>query len=277
MMPGMARVPEGPPPPPVVQRLRLQYAKRGRLRFSSHRDFQRALERALRRAGVPMAYSAGFNPHPKISYANAAPTGAASEAEYVELGLARRCEPEAVRAALDRALPPGLDIVTMVEAGPGALAERLQASRWQIRLPGVPTALLRVAVDALMAATSVPVQRLTKAGQRTVDARSALVRAEVLVDPAAAGNRPADPAGGQSQASRASSPPADCAILDMVVRHTTPAVRPDDVLAALRVVADLAPPSPPVATRLAQGPLDEADGAVADPLAADQTTSASDA
>ena len=277
MMPGMARVPEGPPPPPVVQRLRLQYAKRGRLRFSSHRDFQRALERALRRAGVPMAYSAGFNPHPKISYANAAPTGAASEAEYVELGLARRCEPEAVRAALDQALPPGLDIVAMVEAGPGALAERLQASRWQIRLPGVPTALLRVAVDALMAAASVPVQRQTKTGQRTVDARSALVRAEVLVDPAAAGNGSADPAEGQSQASRASSPPAECAILDLVVRHTTPAVRPDDVLAALRVVADLAPPSPPVATRLAQGPLDEADGAVADPLAADQATSASDA
>ena len=71
----MARSPTGPPPPPTVQRLRLRYAKRGRLRFSSHRDFQRAFERALRRAEVPMAYSAGFSPHPKVSYANAAPTG----------------------------------------------------------------------------------------------------------------------------------------------------------------------------------------------------------
>ena len=67
----------------AVQKLRVHYAKRGRLRFSSHRDFQRALERALRRAEVPMAYSAGFSPHPKISYANSAPTGVASEAEYV--------------------------------------------------------------------------------------------------------------------------------------------------------------------------------------------------
>ncbi|MEI8261382.1 MAG: TIGR03936 family radical SAM-associated protein, partial [Actinomycetes bacterium] len=67
---------------PTVQKLRLRYAKRGRLRFSSHRDFQRALERALRRADIPMAYSAGFHPHPKVSYANAAPTGVASEAEY---------------------------------------------------------------------------------------------------------------------------------------------------------------------------------------------------
>ena len=105
-MPGR-RVPEGPPPAPVVQRLRLRYAKRGRLRFSSTRDFQRALERALRRADVPMAFCAGFHPHPRISYANAAPTGTASEAEYVELSVTERVDPEAVRAALDEALPEG--------------------------------------------------------------------------------------------------------------------------------------------------------------------------
>src|SRR6266568_5913989 len=101
------RVPEGPPPPPVVQRVRIRYAKRGRLRFSSHRDFQRAFERALRRAGVPMAYSAGFSPHPKVSYANAAPTGVASEAEYVEISVVERREPSWVRQALDDSLPPG--------------------------------------------------------------------------------------------------------------------------------------------------------------------------
>ena len=53
--------------PPVAQRLRIRYAKRGRLRFTSHRDVARAFERALRRAGMPMAYSSGFTPHPKIS------------------------------------------------------------------------------------------------------------------------------------------------------------------------------------------------------------------
>src|SRR5215471_16243488 len=103
------RTPEGPPPPPVVQRLRLQYAKRGRLRFTSHRDFARAFERALRRADIPMGYSAGFTPHPKISYVGASPTGVASEAEYLEIGLVEPREPEAVRAAIDAALPDGLD------------------------------------------------------------------------------------------------------------------------------------------------------------------------
>ena len=89
---------------PIAQKLRVRYAKRGRLRFSSHRDFQRALERALRRAGVPMAYSAGFSPHPKISYSNSAPTGVASEAEYVEIGVTRHCDPTKIRVELDAAL-----------------------------------------------------------------------------------------------------------------------------------------------------------------------------
>src|SRR5580765_183122 len=108
------RTPEGPPPPPTVQRLRVRYAKRGRLRFTSHRDFARAFERALRRAEVPMAYSAGFSPHPKISYIGASPTGVASEAEYLELGLAAVRDPDALREALDAALDRGLDIVELL-------------------------------------------------------------------------------------------------------------------------------------------------------------------
>ena len=94
------RVPDGPPPAPVVQKLRLRYAKRGRMRFTSVRDFQRALERAVRKAELPIGFSAGFHPHPKISYANAAPSGAASEAEYAEIGLTARCDPDDVMCVL---------------------------------------------------------------------------------------------------------------------------------------------------------------------------------
>src|SRR5881227_2536955 len=144
------RVPEGPPPPPVAQRIRIRYAKRGRLRFSSHRDFQRAFERALRRAEVPMAYSAGFSPHPRISYANSAPTGAASEAEYLEIGVTRRCDPGQLRAALDEALPPGLDVVDVVEAQPPAFVERLEASLWRVELPGVEPAVAAAAMEAFL-------------------------------------------------------------------------------------------------------------------------------
>ena len=144
------RIPEGPPPPPAVQKLRIRYAKRGRLRFSSTRDFARALERALRRSGVPMAFSAGFHPHPKISYANAAPTGTASEAEYFEISVTEQVDPDAVATALDEALPEGLDIVTVVEARPGSLADRLQASRWELRFPGVDPGELETVVAGLL-------------------------------------------------------------------------------------------------------------------------------
>jgi radical SAM-linked protein len=255
----VARTPEGPPPEPAVQRLRLRYAKRGRLRFASHRDFQRSLERALRRAAVPMAYSAGFSPHPRISYANAAPTGAASEAEYLEIAVTRRCDTEELRAALDEALPPGLDVVEVVEARTPGFAERLEASVWQVELPGVEPGEAGSALAAFLAAPAVEVQRLTKTGMRTFDARSAVLRAEVR--PEITGDVPG--AGPQGQG-------GPCAILQMVVRHTTPAVRPDDVLTGLRSHAQLAPPSSPRMTRLAQGPLDEEDGTVADPLAADR-------
>jgi radical SAM-linked protein len=224
----------------------VRYAKRGRLRFSSTRDFQRALERALRRAAVPMAFSAGFHPHPKISYANAAPTGTASEAEYFEISVTERVDPARVLAALDEALPQGLDILQVVEAVPGALADRLQASDWVMEFRGMPVVDLVRATEQLLARERVEVTRVMKNGPRTFDVRSAVVSMDV-------------------------SPSGDgtCAILRVVVRHTTPAVRPDDVLSALQSVAALTPPSPPLVTRLAQGPLSTASATVADPLAAD--------
>jgi radical SAM-linked protein len=239
--------------------LRLRYAKRGRLRFSSHRDFARAFERALRRADVPMGYSAGFTPHPKISYLGASPTGVASEAEYVEIGLAEQRDPQQIRAALDAALPDGLDILEVVLAGPGSLAERMQASHWHLELPGISAPDLQAALDVLLAAPAVTVERVTKNGRREVDVRGPIVSAQVH--------------------SAGSDQPR--AILDLVVRQVTPAVRPDDVLTALQsvasgeAVAGLALAAPLVAVRVAQGPLD-ADGSVTDPLAADRLAAATE-
>ncbi|GAA0990360.1 TIGR03936 family radical SAM-associated protein [Acrocarpospora macrocephala] len=239
----------------MVQRLRVRYAKRGRLRFTSHRDISRALERAVRRAGIPVAYSAGFSPHPKISYAGAAPTGVASEAEYLEIGVSRACDPLRLRADLDASLPPGLDVLDVVEAHAGSLADRLEGSMWEVRLTGVDPAEAASAVTAFLAAARVDVERLTKKGLRAFDARQAVQTLTVAEN--------ADGTAGQE-------PIQSCVILRMVVRHETPAVRPDDVLMGLRLVAGLAPPSPPAVTRLAQGPLDAITGEPADPLEADR-------
>lgn len=265
----MARMPDGPAPPPTVQKLRIRYAKRGRLRFTSHRDIQRAFERALRRAQVPMAYSAGFTPHPKVSWAGAAPTGVASEAEYVEIGVTRALDPAELAAELDGSLPPDLDVLEIVEAATPNLMERLEASVWEIRLPGVAPEAAAKAVAAFLAAGEVPVERRTKNGVRAFDARAAVVAAEAAesadsaesgpsatpVDGSTAGHGIGAGAGGQGV--------RPCAILRLVVRHLTPAVRPDDVLTGLGRVAGLVPPVPPQVTRLAQGPLRDGSAAAA--------------
>ena len=86
---------------PAVQHLVVRYAKRGKMRFASHRDVARVFERGVRRAGLPIAYSAGFTPHPKISYAGGAPTGVASEAEYLALALTSRQAAAQVRERLN--------------------------------------------------------------------------------------------------------------------------------------------------------------------------------
>jgi radical SAM-linked protein len=239
---------------PVVQRIRLRYAKRGPLRFTSHRDFARAFERALRRAAVPIAFSQGFTPHPKISYASAAPTGVASEAEYLEIGLQAAVDPEQLRVALDAALSPGLDVLDAVIAPEGtSLADRIDASRWRLELPSVTSEVAAAAVETFLAAEEVLVERMTKQGRRSFDARQAVTVLAVTHQPDA----PTGAAG------------TPCAIIDLVVRQVTPAVRPDDVLSGLRVAAGLEPPVPPRATRLAQGTLTP-HGEIVDPLDADR-------
>ena len=212
----------------------------------------------MRRAQLPVAFSAGFHPHPKISYANAAATGTASEAEYVEVSLTERRDPDAVRVALDEALPRGLDIVTVIEAPPGALADRLEASEWLLAFRGLTQPALADALTGFLAQERVEVTRMLKAGPRTFDTRAAVVTAVATEADAEPG--------------LAALVPAGCAILRMVVRHTTPAVRPDDILTALRAVAGLEPPTPPLVIRLAQGPLQGDSATVADPLAGAEET-----
>jgi radical SAM-linked protein len=228
-------IPTGDTPLPAVQHMLVRYAKRGKMRFASHLDVARAFERGVRRAGLPVAYSAGFTPHPKISYAGGAPTGVASEAEYLSLGLTSRNGAEDVRERLNAALPDGIDVIDVTEDAGGLPASRLTASEWQVILPGLTPDSVAPAVQQFLALEHVPVERLTNKGMRRMDARSAVVTLDV---------HRADGAG-------------DDTALRMIVRHTVPAVRPDDVLTALREVSGVTPAAPPLMTRLAQGSLGE--------------------
>lgn len=214
---------------PPQQRLRVRYAKRGRARFASHRDVGRAIERALRRAGIPMAYSSGFTPHPRISYAGASPTGAASESEYLELGLAERRDPESVRELLNQALPDGIEVVGVSEDAEGALVDQLTASCWRLDLPGVTAPVAEQAVAALLAQSEHRVERMTKTGMRSFDVRTAILRLRIEGE----------------------------GLIELVSQVGSPLVRPDDIVAALAAVSPVFRPSqPPIFTRLAQGTFD---------------------
>jgi hypothetical protein len=136
-----------------------------------------------------------------------------------------------------------------VVAGPGSLAEQLEASEWLIALPGVAPAEAETAVQAFLARDEVMVERMTKRGLRSFDCREPVLRLTVSSEPV---------------------PVETCAILQVVLRHGTPAVRPDDVLAGVLEVATLSVAGPALLTRLAQGPLTADSGTVDDPLARDR-------
>ena len=218
--------------PVTTTHLLVRYAKRGKMRFASHLDVARAFERGVRRAGLPIAYSAGFTPHPKISYAGGAPTGVASEAEYLSLALTSRVEADVAREQLNAALPDGIDVIVATEDAGGLPASRLTASEWQVVLPGLKPGDAAEVVQKFLALEEAPVERLTSKGMRRMDARSAVVSLEVH-----------DAVGD--------------AMLRMVLHHTVPSVRPDDVLNALRDVSDVIPAALPIITRLTQGSLGE--------------------
>ena len=183
-----------------------------------------------------MAFSAGFHPHPKIGYANAASTGTASEAEYFEISVTQRVDPESVRVALDEALPPGIDVLTVVEAAARALADRLEGERLAARVRRPRRAHAPVRGRHLVGTRHGRGHALDEVGSAHL--RRAGRRAPAVVQsPAEARDDTA------AQLGPAHVMATDCAILRMVVRHTTPA-RPDDILTALREIAEARPPRP---------------------------------
>ena len=181
-----------------------------------------------------MAYSSGFNPHPRISYAGASPTGAASEAEYLEIGLAERVEAEQSRRRPRRraARRPRRARGRRGRAR-AASPTGSRSSRWRIDLPGRrPRRRSEPAVGAFLAATSVAVERMTKKGLRTFDSRAAVLalRASVVRrrDAArgrAAAHRPVGPARTTCWPGSARSGVSTCPGAPLVTRARAGSVR----------------------------------------------------
>jgi radical SAM-linked protein len=101
-----------------MQRLRLKFGRGEELKFLSHLDLMRLWERAMRRAGLPLAYSEGFTPHPQIALAAPLLVGVTSQAELMDISLSRWISPQAFVAQVKRQLPAGVDLMEVWPVGP---------------------------------------------------------------------------------------------------------------------------------------------------------------
>lgn len=120
-----------------MPRYRVEYSKNGPARFISHLDLVRAFERAMRRARLPLAFSQGFNPHPRISPGPPLPVGVEGEREYLDVELVVELVPEEVRQRLAKELPLGLAVkrVWRVPNGAPALMAAVNRASYRVELP----------------------------------------------------------------------------------------------------------------------------------------------
>ena len=182
---GRRRAPRAPQP----ERLRVRYFKKGKIRFTSHRDTARIWERALRRAGLPVAYSGGFSPRPRVSFGLALPTGYESDGEYLDVQLDTGASathvdawsPCAVKRALCDALPEGMAVLAVrgVERRATSLQQCVHSCSWRIDVWGAKESAVAGAVSRALSASELLVQRQRKGRAVTENIRAAILNLSV--------------------------------------------------------------------------------------------------
>jgi radical SAM-linked protein len=154
------------------QRVLFRFRKEGNARFLSHHDLMRLFERALRRAGLPLRMSEGFNPHPRFSIVLALPLGVEATDEALEVQFQPPLEPADALARLQAQMPAGLSL-TGAQALPAGADVRVESVVYEADLPA-DAELEPDAVERLLACDALVVERTTPKGTRTIDLRPAL-------------------------------------------------------------------------------------------------------
>jgi len=164
----------------AVQHLRVTFGVDWPVCFASVLDQGRLWERLARRARVPLTYSQGFSPHPRLSLGMALPVGYASDCETVDLYLAERLEVSDVRETLERQAPPGIrirDVADVPLAAPAPQATMREAEYLVPIAGSVPCTALRSALAALLRRTSIPRTRVRKGAAKAYDLRPLIIDA----------------------------------------------------------------------------------------------------
>jgi radical SAM family uncharacterized protein/radical SAM-linked protein len=156
--------------PDPVQRIRMRVTRTEELRFLSHLETMNAWLRALRRAKVPLSYSRGYHPHPKVSFSTAFPVGESSTGDYMDVILVKRMDPTELREALSAVLPNGMDVVTAREVplGSPSLMSQVAGFDYILHVHGRTKDALDIQVNALMGAAHLPLERRAKRRGRRV-------------------------------------------------------------------------------------------------------------
>ncbi|MGI8794384.1 MAG: TIGR03936 family radical SAM-associated protein [Acidimicrobiales bacterium] len=162
-------------------RVRFRFAKTGKVRWTSHRDVARMWERAIRRADLPVAYTEGFSPRPKMAFGLALPTGYESVAEYLDIDFEpsdeRPVDVDGLPALLTPALPVGVEALAAAEIDRSgdSLQHQVVSCEWDIIVSGCRAERLQEFVDTALAASIITVTRERKGKPVTDDVRPALV------------------------------------------------------------------------------------------------------
>ena len=156
--------------------VRVRFSTYGKVRFISHRDIARAFERAFRITELPLAFTLGFSPRPKVSFGLALSVGFESDAEYLDLELSTDVDVESVAASLTAALPEGIDVtgVARIADRAPALQEAVSAVQYRFEIVVDDPEVAASRIDALLAAPDLVITRSRKGKQVVEDIRPAI-------------------------------------------------------------------------------------------------------
>jgi radical SAM-linked protein len=162
-------------------RIRIKFSKKEAMRFTGHLDLFRTLERTIRRAKLPLSYSQGFNPHPKISLASALPLGLTSEAEVADIWFNKELPLKEVNQALVSALPPGIQIheMDLVDLKEPKLQNTLQSAVFTAILLE-PFDNLEISVQEFLDAEEVIIEKIKKGKKRIINIREFVHSIEIV-------------------------------------------------------------------------------------------------
>ncbi len=167
----------------TLQRLRIVFSKDAELKYISHLDLLRVWERALRRARVPLAYSQGFNPRPKLFFASALPVGCTGRAEMLDLLLEHRVELLKFASSLKEQMPDGMQLgsISEVDLTLPPLPSEVIAAEYEVWVQvGEATEAVQARLDGLLAAASIPRSRQRPDGARPYDLRPLVQSLELV-------------------------------------------------------------------------------------------------